>query len=195
MKKFRIVTTSFLLSICHLTLYGQTITDTNVHFGMAGNTLHRFQSVDGGGSGEDRLSYLAGVQVGFGLTEKLTLVSGIDYARHNLTVVSAPMPEQRSTDGHITTLSFPLGIKWNIGRWFFIQGGPSLDVQPTKWEAVDNQNGIGLYAAIGGRYALGKWSLSLTPSVKQYALISFGDGSYPQRLLTAGALLAVGYEF
>ena len=195
MKNPRIVVIAFMLSICHVMSYAQSKTEVGVRFGLAGNALHRFQSVDGGGSGEGRSSLLAGVRVSYGLTERLTLVSGLDYARHNLTMVSAPIPKQRSTDSRITTLSLPLGIEWNIGPWFFLHGGPSIDIQPEKWESVDNQDGIGLSAGIGGRYALGNWTLSILPSVKQYALIPFSNGKYRQRLMTAGAALSVGYEF
>ncbi len=180
---------------CLQTLYAQSEIEVGVRFGLAGNALHRFQSVDGGGSSEGRLSMLTGVRLGYGLTERLTLVSGLDYARHNLTMVSAPMPEQHRTDGRITTLSLPLVVEWNVGRWFFIQGGPSIDIQPEKWESVDSQGGIGFSVGVGGRYALGNWSLSLTPTVKQYALIPFNKEKYHQRLMTAGAVVTVGYRF
>lgn len=180
---------------CPFISYGQSKTVVGVRFGLAGNALHRFQRTDGGGSGEGRRSLLAGVRVGYGLAERLTLVSGLDYARHSLTMVSGPMPEQRVTDGRITTLSFPFGVEWNLGRWFFIHGGPSIDVQPEKWESVDSQSGVGFSVGIGGRYVLSNWSLSLIPSVKQYALIPFSNEKYHQRLMTAGAALAVGYQF
>jgi len=67
--------------------------------------------------------------------------------------------------------------------------------QPKKWESVDSQDGIGFSAGIGGRYALGNWSFSLIPSVKQYALIPFSGEKYHQRLMTAGAVFTVGYRF
>jgi len=195
MKKTTVAVLAFVLSICHVVSYAQSKIEVGARFGLAGNTLHRFQRLDGGGSSEGRLSLLAGVRLVYGLTERLMLVSGLDYARHNLTMVGAPMPEQVRMDGRITTLSLPFGVEWSIGQWFFIHGGPSIDIQPEKWEQVDSQDGIGFSAGIGGRYALSNWSFSLIPSVKQYALMPFGKERYHQRLMTAGAVLAIGYRF
>ena len=124
----------------------------------------------------------------------LKLVSGLDYGRHNLTLISAPLPEQRRTDARIRTLSLPAEMQWRIGKWFFIQGGPAVDVQLENIGWADHQDGIGFSAGIGGNYTSGNWLVFLMPSVKQYALIPFRKEPYHQRLMTAGVAMGIGYK-
>lgn len=195
MNKFSIAVLVAVLSVCRFVSYAQSKMEVGVRFGLAGNTWFRFQDIVGAGGTDGGLSLLAGVRVGYRATDRLMLVSGLEYGRHRLTVISASAPERTRTDGKITTLSLPLGVEWYIGRWFFIHGGPSIDIQPEKWERMDSQGGIGFSAGIGGHYTTEKWSFSLAPAVKQYALIPFGQEKYHQRLMTTGATVTVGYRF
>lgn len=191
----RKITVLLFISIATISSgFPQPKQDVSAYMGLAGNALNRFADVVGGGSSEGKLSLQAGIRYSYPLSSQVKLVSGLDYGRHNLVLISAPLPEQHTTNARIRTLSLPAEIQWHIGNWFFIRGGPAVDVQLENDGWADHQDGIGFSAGVGGRYPFGNWSVFLMPSVKQYGLIPFRKEPYHQRLMTMGVMVGVGYR-
>ncbi len=195
MKTFTTIFTLFNLMILTGYAYEQERHEIAGHLGIGGNGLYRYKAPFGGGSSEGGLSFSGGIRYGYTIGNRLQLISGFDYSDHHLTLVGAPMPEQVRRDAHIAILSVPLHVQWNVGKWFFVHGGPDIDIQVNGDTGMDNQSGVGFTIAVGARHAFGPWVLSVAPAVKNYALLAFKDERYQRRLIIGGAAIGCGYRF
>lgn len=196
MRKFTTIFTFLISMMLAGQTYSQETHEIAGHLGIHGNRLYRYETLVGGGSSEGRLSISGGIHYGYTIrNSRLQLISGLDYSDHRFTLIGAPMPEQDRRDARIAVLSVPLHVQWNIGNWFFIRGGPDIDVQLKDETGMDNQSGVGLTIAVGARHAFGPWVLSVAPEVKNYALLAFNGEGYRQRLIVSGASVGFAYRF
>ncbi len=195
MKKIITIASCLVAMVGVKDLHSQNQHELSIHIGVGGNGTYRFESIEGGGGAEGGLSISGGIRYGYSLGNGLKLISGLDYGNHRLTLHSAPLPEEHERDVQIATLSVPLHVQWNIGRWFFIHGGPDIDLQVKEENGMGVQSGIGFTGGIGAQHAFGPWTLSIAPTVKNYALIAFDGERYQRRLITGGASIGLAYRF
>lgn len=181
MKRFITAFTFLILLVYVNSAYPQDPHEISGHLGVGVNGLYRFESLTGGGSSEGGLSIFGGIRYGY-VMRGLKLISGLDYSNHRLTLVSAPIPEQVIRDVRIETLSVPLHVQWHIGGWFFLHGGPDVDIQVNGETGIDDQSGVGFTVGVGAQHTFGPWVLSVTPAVKNHTLIAFNRERYHQRV-------------
>ena len=195
MKRFTTFTIVLISGIFAGPVHSQNPHEISGHLGVGANGLYRFESLEGGEGSEGGLSVSGGIRYGYTVGDQLKLISGLDYSNHRLTLISAPMPEQVRRDERIETLSVPLHVQWHLGDWFFLHGGPDIDIQVNGETGIDDQSGVGFKLGVGAQHTFGPWILSVAPAIKNYALIAFNRERYHQRLFTGGASVGFAYRF
>lgn len=94
-------------------------------------------------------------------------------------------------DGDVTMISVQAYAKFTFLKYAFLEEGISLDHQ-TNYTAdgvVNDESGVGLEMGIGGKYSIGRISVSLNPFLAKHGT----PGS--NNLLEAGAKFGLGYDF
>lgn len=133
------------------------------------------------------------------LTRRFYVSGGLTYSRH--TYIARPAATGGSpateTNGQVELISIPLLARFDLGKFLFVNAGPSLDFEANRADNAHHsrQNGIGLSAGIGAKYQISSVSLWVNPFVKQHAIISFSDERHPAKLNVAGLAIGVDYQF
>ena len=79
----------------------------------------------------------------------------------------------------------------------YLDGGPLLDKQTNYMQnsTLNDQSGIGLELGVGGKYSFDKFTVFINPSLREHAIITFGNTGSSFNLLEAGVKLGLGYNF
>lgn len=149
----------------------------------------------------------------YGYTDKTGIVYGISYTRSFNKLFSIetgvsfsddkvelnsilPGVGEKIRDGNVKVISVPFYAKITFLKYFYADGGFSVDKQTNYLNnsAVKNQSGIGGGLGIGGQYSFGPITVFINPYFRQFSLINFA-GTENNDLLETGLKFGAGYNF
>lgn len=164
---------------------------------LGSNDLITFQSLDGAPGYNGKGCYFLGVSYSRGLSSWLSFEGGIAFARHTIQIIPNVPPEilamPRNTN--ISLISFPLLLRLDFLKYFFVNGGLLVDFDITLDELVDSQSGIGSMLGLGFGYDFKSGiSLYANPYVQAHTLVPFMHERYYERLLEQGIRFGVTYR-
>jgi len=201
-KTFLLIFTCSLFA--SLTLFGQSVTGKThtSKIGITFSSLGRgdimsFEKTIGGPG------YFGGNYYAFGLTYlyKLNKVfdveTGIEYSRYKITITSnlPPQAEKITIIDHLPMINLPVSIRVNFLRFFFIDGGPQLDLDLSNSSYIDIQTGIGAHLGIGINYDFKSGvSVFANPYSEVHSILSFSADQNPQRIVESGFRFGLSYR-
>lgn len=187
---------TLIIFVVSLSGQAQNRGEVRAYYGIAESGFLTFRQVEGttGYSIENYQEF--GIRYIHHTITNLSLASGIHYLQAEVAVRPAPSPQSffEITTEQLHMISVPLLLHFRLGRYFFVNGGPMLDIQLTD-NTHDLQSGIALSLGIGAHYAIDHFTLFLNPHVKSHALLPFEGSRYHQRLMLIGLQAGVGYQF
>lgn len=158
------------------------------------NEVFRTSGLDGDGSYDSKSFCTIGVNYIHPLSNWLEMETGVEYARHTISITSSPNPnvDKTSRNASFSLVNIPLTVKANFLKLFFVNGGVFLDIDVSKNSAIDSQTGLGTMLGIGMQYEFGNGvNVFVNPYTKVHALVPFVHESYHQRLLETGVRFGV----
>jgi len=178
-----------------LNVFAQTQNEVRLYYGITDSKLLRGEEITGGGSSDIENSYEFGFRYLLGITNNLSLETGLNYWRGDVTITSAPMPEQTTRSEELQTTSIPIFANYTFLDYFFVNGGPVMDFQGSESESIDPQAGIGVGFGLGAQYAYNNFNFYINPNFRRYAVIPFEEKNFHQKLTSFGLQLGIGYKF
>lgn len=124
----------------------------------------------------------------------LAFETGVEYARHTLLIESFVFPASDNTSRreHFSIISIPLTVRVNFLKYFFVNGGFSIDMAGSS--SISDQTGIGGHLGIGVSYDFTKClSVFVNPYVKPHALLAFSSKENGQHIIEDGFRFGVMY--
>ncbi len=162
-----------------------------IHFG-AGSGILLQKKLDGGPSTELNTGLSAGLQYGRKLTDKLHLLTGLNWYHNRVSVTPAFYPDiERTTTKHpLNLLYIPVHLKYDLSRYFFVNGGLIGGLDITRNKVITEQSGIGAGLGLGTRFTIVPgFSAELNPYLNFHGLLLTNRDKYPERVLDAGVKL------
>lgn len=187
-------------SQAHAQLPPQKPNQIVAHLGVGGNLHHRSSTVEGLSAPSGTASVMAGGAYQRQLTQRFYISGGLAYSRHAYTArTGGPASGEPVTeiDAQAELVSVPLLARLDLGKYLFVNAGPSVDFEVNRIENAQHswQSGIGLSAGIGVQYPIAGVSLWANPFVKRHAVIPFHSQRHPAKLTVAAVAIGVGYSF
>lgn len=195
----------FLLSICMSYSATQESQKPDFRKGRIGvsfssfgqNTGINLVSLDGGASYENGGFFVLGLNYAYPLNRWLELESGIEYARHGITIVPAftgkNNPEAEKVK--LSLIGIPLTIRANFLKYGFVNGGLHLDLDTSSGHNVDNQTGLGVMLGAGVKYDFNSsLSIFVNPYIRMHALLPFMPKQYHLRICDGGFRIGISYN-
>lgn len=169
------------------------------HLAFGGNFHVRSAKVDGVSTPSGKTSVMAGGAYQRQLTQHFYISGGLAYSRHTYTAHSSlaiDTPPSEIT-AQVELISVPLLARIDVGKFIFINAGPSVDFEVNRIENASHsrQSGIGISVGIGAQYQITNVALWANPFLKHHALIPFSDQRHPAKLNVAGLAVGVDYRF
>ncbi len=142
----------------------------------------------------------SGLLFSIDLNEKLWLNSGIGFfnSSNKIYLIGLGYTNHDFVNMNFRIIKIPIGLGYDLTRWLRINSGISLDYQYNKpeWDYYYNQTGLGVYIAADFSYNISElYKISLTPNLSNYAIISLGDNTYNDRLLSTGISIGISKRF
>ncbi len=203
MKIRLILTLALFTNIC----YAQTKSETtdnrkanidtkhqiSVYYGLLDNDFIQIEELTGAPDYENEMSFHMGILYQKRLNRKLSFETGVAFFNTDIKTTPAytgtPNP---SRSENLKMIFIPIGLNYDLGKYFFIDGGLSLDLQLNR-TSFDKQSGIGFNIGFGGKYNYKHFVFSATIACKAHSLIPFNkDTDY--HLFEGGIQLGVGYQ-
>ena len=160
------------------------------------NDVFRTSGLMGDGSYDSKSFYTLGASYIHPLNNWLQVETGIEYARHTITITPSfdPNIDRAPRDGNFSLVNIPLTLKANFLKFFFVNGGVLLDIDVSKDSPIDSQAGLGTMLGIGVQYEFGNGvGVFVNPYTKVHSLVPFIRETYHQRLLETGVRLGVTF--
>jgi len=130
------------------------------------------------------------------LNRWLELETGAEYARHHILINPNLPPQMDSTPrkAAFSLINIPVTLRANFLRYFFVNGGPFLDIDASTTSPIDSQTGLGAMLGVGMQYRLHSGiALFVNPYVKNHSLLPFGFFNHHERVFEAGFRLGITY--
>ena len=193
--KIKFLPKLIIILLLNLKCFSQQSNEVRTYFGFIDSKLLRSENFDGGASYSNENSYEFGVKYLKKLTPKLSLETGINFMSSNVKIspnlIGANIEPYYE---NLKMISIPMFINYSIGQYFFLNGGPVLDVQNST-ELFDSQSGFGYGIGFGGKYSFEKFLIYLNPNFKRHSVVPFEKENYHQKLTEFGIQLGIGYKF
>ncbi|PXY02439.1 hypothetical protein DF185_07255 [Marinifilum breve] len=166
-------------------------------YSFADSDVVHFQSLTGAASYDSENFYAIGINYTHKLNKWLELETGIEYL--HCSVVSEPnfIPghEAIQSKSDLSMVSIPLTMRTNFGKYFFLNGGFSIDIDASDSSIIDSQSGIGGILGLGMKYDFTCGAcLFVNPYIKSHALIPFSHEKYHEHLLEGGIRIGISYN-
>lgn len=169
------------------------------HLAFGGNSHLRWSKVDGGSTPNGKASVMAGGAYQRQLTQHFYVSGGLTYSRHTYTARTGLATGAPSTEinAQIELISIPLLARFDLGKFIFVNAGPSVDFEVNRIENAlhSRQSGIGASVGIGAQFQITNVHLWANPFLKHHAIIPFSDQQHPAKLNVAGLAIGVDYRF
>lgn len=189
----------FILLFAATVSYSQGKNKIAVAYGAAANGLFTSAEPEGRPSYDGRGAALYELQYLRNLTRHFSLETGMAYSLNKILVRPQVYPGLSQTGKKITIsmISIPVRVRYTLLKYFFINGGPSIDFEthPGSNQISDKQSGIGMGLGIGGQYHFGKMTVFVNPFVQKHAILPFERTRFQRRLNEAGSKLGLAYNF
>lgn len=193
--KIKFLPKLIIILLLNLKCFSQQSNEVRTYFGFIDSKLLRSENFDGGASYSNENSYEFGVKYLKKLTPKLSIETGINFMSSNVKIspnlIGANIEPYYE---NLKMISIPMFINYSIGKYFFLNGGPVLDVQKST-ELFDSQSGFGYGIGFGGKYSFEKFLIYLNPNFKRHSVVPFEKENYHQKLTEFGIQLGIGYKF
>ncbi|WP_321282265.1 hypothetical protein [Marinifilum fragile] len=169
-----------------------------VTYSVAESDVVHFQSLTGAASYNSENFYAIGLTYLHEINNWLDLETGIEYL-HSSIVAEPNLPPEYETSlmkSDLSIISIPLTMRANFGKYFFLNGGLSIDIDTEDSSIIDSQSGIGGIVGLGAKYdfVCGA-SLFVNPYLKSHALIPFSNEKYHEHLMVSGVKVGLCYKF
>ena len=193
--KIKFLPKLIIILLLNLKCFSQQSNEVRTYFGFIDSKLLRSENFDGGASYSNENSYEFGVKYLKKLTPKLSIETGINFMSSKVKIspnlIGANIEPYYE---NLKMISIPMFINYSIGKYFFLNGGPVLDVQKST-ELFDSQSGFGYGIGFGGKYSFEKFLIYLNPNFKRHSVVPFEKENYHQKLTEFGIQLGIGYKF
>lgn len=161
------------------------------------NDVITFQQLEGAASYNGDSFYTLGINYLHSLNSTFDLEAAFEYSKHHIIIEPNVPPDMDDTPygAEFSVINIPVTIRVNFLRYFFVNGGLMLGIDPTVSSPVDSQNGIGAILGLGIKYD-SKYRISafVNPYFKAHALISFSADEYQQHLMESGFRFGIMYK-
>ena len=193
--KIKFLPKLIIILLLNLKCFSQQSNEVRTYFGFIDSKILRSGNFDGGTSYSNENSYEFGVKYLKKLTPKLSIETGINFMSSKVKIspnlIGANIEPYYE---NLKMISIPMFINYSIGKYFFLNGGPVLDVQNST-ELFDSQSGFGYGIGFGGKYSFEKFLIYLNPNFKRHSVVPFEKENYHQKLTEFGIQLGIGYKF
>lgn len=127
----------------------------------------------------------------------LSLETGIQYSANKIETEYFPDGITHYMESEIKLISVPVYANFTFLKYFYVEAGPTLDfeVQHKQGAPVQNQDGVGLAAGVGGKYTFKRITVFVNPFLQSHLLVSFTNDKIYERLWQSGLKFGVGYSF
>lgn len=160
-----------------------------ISVGIGGGLIVK-QALSGGPSYNLNTGFSIGLQYTRRLTNKLQMMTSINWYHNKVTVTPGPYPGIDLTPENydMQIIYIPFFLRLNVSTWFFIHGGPIADLDITNAKYITSQSGIGAGFGLGGEFPVNKkFSLQINPYINMHGIILADTETYPERIFDAGA--------
>lgn len=161
------------------------------------NDVFRFDELDGAASYNSDYFFTIGINYLHSLNNWLEVETGIEYSKHNI-IIEPNLPPNvayATRKADFSLINIPVTLRANFLKYFFVNGGLIIDIDPSTNSPIDKQSGIGSLIGISVKYEFNNGvSLYLNPYTKIHSLIPFSDTEYHQRIWENGIRLGITYK-
>ena len=190
------ITPSFLIAQDNETkLRANKIGITFSSFGE--NEVFRSDQLDGAASYDSDYFFTLGINYVLPLNKWLEAETGIEYSKHNI-IIEPNLPpdmDNSSRKANFSLINFPVTLRANFLKYFFVNGGLIVDIDASTNSPIDNQTGIGAVFGISAKYNFKNGvSAFFNPYTKIHSLIPLSDTEYHQRIWEKGIRVGIAYD-
>lgn len=163
---------------------------------LGSNEFFKRSEVDGGGSYKGLNMFSMGLNLIKPLNSWLDFETGLEYSKHNFRN-STPFTGTpvTSSDVSISMIDIPLTLRANFLKYFFINGGFTLDYNADLSSSINSQTGIGYVLGIAAKYDFKSgFSIFVNPYSKMRAIIPFARNRFKETISESGIKIGVTYD-
>jgi len=165
---------------------------------LGANDVFRFTTVDGGASYSGDGFYAVGITYQIPITSRLNVETGFEFSKHSILVTPEFFPGMDRTPykSKFNLSSIPITVNMDFLKYFFVNGGCSLDLDTNISSPIDSQTGLGAILGVGIKYDF-KFggTIFVNPYLRCHSLVPFSPGHYHQRLSDSGVRIGFVYNF
>ncbi len=161
------------------------------------NDVFRIDELDGAASYNSDHFFTIGFNYIHSLNQWLEAETGIEYSKHSFIIEPNLLPnmDYALSKADLSLINIPVTLRANFLKYFFVNGGLIVDIDPSSNSSIDNQTGIGALIGVALKYDCKSGiSLFLNPYTKIHSLIPFADTEYHQRIWENGIRLGISYN-
>lgn len=174
----------------------------NQHLGITfssfgSNDVIYYHQMDGAASYNSDQFYTLGLNYLYQLNHTFRFETGIEYSAHKIIIQPNVPPDMDNTPygAEFSLINIPLTVRINFLRYFFLNSGLLIDIDPTVSSPVDSQSGIGATIGLGLNYDFHCGiSTFINPYIKAHSLLPFIPDDPHQRLMESGFRFGVMYK-
>lgn len=170
----------FVTSVSHAQEKGNSIA---ISYGFGNGTIGSFKKLDGSGSEEGKSLHKIGVFYINELSKSLYFETGINYINFKY-ISTAPFYGQLPVTTRayeVKLISVPLMLRFDVGKYFFINGGILADIDVSKKTIYTSHNftGLGAGLGLGVQYPFSrKLSIYTNPRADLRNILSFSSENH-----------------
>lgn len=123
--------------------------------------------------------------------------TGLEYSDNKIEMDYFPDGIMHYKESKIKMLSIPIYGDLTIWKYFFVNAGPTIDIELNHLSSAStfDQSGIGFGLGFGGRYTLNNFTVILNPFYQKHLILLSKKGAYHENLYESGIKLGLGYNF
>jgi hypothetical protein len=161
------------------------------------HSIVHFQELEGAQGYGGGSFYVLGVNYLSQLNKIVEFETAIEYSHHTFFVLfnDCGVLDYIPTKTSISLVNIPLTMRVNFARYFFVNGGLNLTMDPAISSSIDNQNGIGSILGFGLKYD-SDFGISVfaNPYFKAHCLLPFTAFTNHERLIESGVRFGIMYK-
>ncbi|HEY4786481.1 MAG TPA: hypothetical protein VIH57_10550 [Bacteroidales bacterium] len=192
MKKY-LIAAFLIISIAGFAQSTGKETHVGISFGVGKSFIYEAPVFDGPaytGLG----SFDLGLEIHRQLRRTIFFETGVNWHHSKLKVSYANLPGNSTGpgNGQCNMLSIPSNVRFEIGDYFFINGGGLINIDITPNRIISSQTGLGMDIGLGVKLSvLHHFHVYINPYLNYYGLVLFNNEDIPQKLLDSGITIAI----